>query len=75
MSGKLSNISCPALILCGEKDKANKKAAKELAKLLPNGEFAEVERSDHEVNRDNPVRLAGVIAEWSGKIYLGYQHK
>lgn len=68
MSGKLSNIYCPALILCGEKDKANKKAAKELAKLLPNGEFAEVERSDHEVNRDNPVRLAGVIAEWSGEI-------
>lgn len=68
MSGKLPNISCPALILCGEKDEANKKAAAELAKLIPNGDFSEIKKSDHEVNRDNPKELARVISEWSGRI-------
>lgn len=68
MSGKLPNISCSALILCGEKDGANKKAAAELAKLIPNGDYAEIKKSDHEVNRDNPKELARVISEWSGKI-------
>lgn len=68
MSGKITNITRPALILCGEKDKANKKAAAELAKLIPNGDYAEIKKSDHEVNRDNPKELARVISEWSGKI-------
>lgn len=65
LSGKLSNISCPAIILCGEKDRANKKAAAELAKLIPNGDFAEIKKSDHEVNRDNPAEVARVILDWA----------
>ena len=30
----LHNVSCPVLIVCGEKDNANKKASKELARYL-----------------------------------------
>ncbi|MGN0637300.1 MAG: alpha/beta fold hydrolase [Huintestinicola sp.] len=69
MTAKLPNISCPALILCGEKDGANKKAAEELAKLIPNGDFAEIKKSDHEVNRDDPKELARVISDRCRKIY------
>ncbi len=68
MSGKLPNISCPALIICGENDGANKKAAAELAKLIPNGDFAEIKKSNHEVNRDNPKELARVISDWCRRI-------
>lgn len=68
LTGGLKKVTCPALILCGEKDKANKKAAAELAETLPNAQFSEIKKSDHEVNRDNPDALARVIVNWSSKV-------
>lgn len=63
-SGDLKRVVCPALILCGEKDRANKKSAKRLAEILPNAEFRLVERSGHEVNVDAPESLAEIINEY-----------
>ena len=51
------------LILCGEKDNVNKKAAIKLAEKLPNAKFATIENSGHEVNIDNPQGLAKVTGE------------
>ncbi len=64
LTGRLSDISCPALILCGERDRANRKAAERLTELLKKAEFREVPRSGHEINRDDPQTLAGMISEW-----------
>ncbi len=61
LSGKLSEISCPVLILCGEDDKANLKAARELSKRLEKSKFIVVRGAGHEVNIDKPKQLAGLI--------------
>lgn len=63
-SGDLKEFVCPALILCGEKDRANIKAAKRLAEILQNEEFRLVEKSGHEVNVDAPESLAEIINEY-----------
>ena len=58
LSEALADISCPALVLCGSRDRANRRASAELAQLLPGAEFRIVEGSGHEVNRDAPEQLA-----------------
>ncbi len=61
LSGKLSEISCPVLILCGENDKTNLKAARELSEKLKKSKFIVVRGAGHEVNIDKSKRLAGLI--------------
>ncbi len=60
-SNSLSQINCPALIICGEKDSANLKASEQLAKSLKNSELQIVSNSGHEVNKDNPDILATML--------------
>ena len=57
-SDKLSVISCPTLILCGENDITNKKTVKGLADKMPGARFQLIENAAHEVNVDNPQALA-----------------
>lgn len=60
-SFKLKDIDCPTLIICGEKDKANKKASLELSELITDAKLKIIENSGHEVNTDNPKDLADII--------------
>ena len=57
----LEKVTCPVLVLCGEKDNVDKKAAVKLAEKLPKAEFITIKNSGHEVNIDNPKRLAEVL--------------
>lgn len=57
----LSKVTCPALILCGERDAVNKKAAAGLAGILKNAELREIAGAGHEVNRDAPRKLSDVL--------------
>lgn len=59
----LENVSCPVLVLCGEKDNVNKKAAIKIAEKLSQSKFSTIENSGHEVNIDNPKGLAKAIEE------------
>lgn len=59
----LNRVSCPVLVLCGEKDSANSKAARSLAERLPNAHFKTIGQSGHEVNVENPKDLARAITE------------
>lgn len=59
----LGSVSCPAVIACGEKDKTNRKAARQLAVLLPDAEYVEIPGSGHETNADNPEGTAEIIAK------------
>lgn len=61
---RLRELHCPVLILCGEKDRANRRAAKELVRLLPSAELKLVEGAGHEVNREAPGRLAEIWTEF-----------
>lgn len=57
----LYKVNCPVLVLCGEKDNVNKKAAIKLAEKLPNAKFSTIGSSGHEVNVDNPQGLANAM--------------
>ncbi|MCC0663073.1 alpha/beta fold hydrolase [Clostridioides sp. ZZV15-6597] len=60
-SENLKNISCPVLVICGEKDKANKKATSNIAKGIIKSEIQFVKNAGHEVNTDSPKELAKII--------------
>ena len=59
----LEKVSCPVLVLCGEKDNVNKKAAVKVAEKLSKAKFGTIENSGHEVNIDNPNGLAKAMKE------------
>lgn len=60
-SAELNKISCPVLVICGEKDSANMKAARELSERVPQAEFCIIENAGHAVNADAPEQLAKVL--------------
>ena len=57
----LKDISCPVLVLCGEKDAFNKKAAKKIAKNIISSEVQFIKDGKHEVNIDAPKELAEIL--------------
>jgi len=63
-SQNLPGISCPALVVCGERDRPNQKAAEGLAKLLPGADLQKIPGAGHEVNVDQPQRLAKALDEF-----------
>lgn len=64
LSKELKKIKCPVLLLCGEKDHTNKKAAVGLSKEIKGSKLMYIENSGHEVNIDNPEKLANVLNEF-----------
>ena len=60
-SDSLHKVSCPVLLVCGEKDTANKKTSKELCQYLNNACFYELVKTGHEANIEAPEELAIVL--------------
>lgn len=60
----LKNISCPVLVICGEKDMPNKKATKNLAKSITKSEIQFIKNVKHEVNVDAPKELAEILNDF-----------
>lgn len=63
-SKSLRYISCPVLVVCGEKDSANKKAAKNLAESITKAEIQFIKNAGHEVNIDVPKELAEILNDF-----------
>lgn len=61
---ELAEIRCPALILCGQQDKANKKAALGLSRRIPGSRLMLLSKAGHEVNQDNPDALAQALLDF-----------
>ena len=61
-------VSCPVLIVCGEKDNANKKVSKELAGYLSDSCFHELVKKGHEANIESPEKLATVLQRFYDRI-------
>lgn len=66
-SGLLHKIECRTLVLHGEKDGANKRAATEIAAKIKNAALQVVVGSNHEVNVDAPEGLAQIIHTFISK--------
>ena len=63
----LCKVSCPVLIICGEKDNANKKSSKE-RQYLNNSCFHELAKTGHEANIEAPKELAIVLQRFYDSI-------
>lgn len=61
-SHQLLEIKCPVMMICGEKDIVNKKASRHLHQHIKGSRLAIIENAGHEVNLDNPGKLAKVIS-------------
>lgn len=60
-SNDLKNISCVTRVICGEKDKANKKASEDLVECLSKAELQIVDSTGHEVNVEASEKLVGIL--------------
>ena len=60
----VATLGCPALILCGAKDKTNMESAKRFHEAMKNSKLVIVEASGHEVNKDNPNELVRVLQDF-----------
>ena len=60
----LKNISCPVMVLCGQKDIPNKKASKNVSKSITKAEIQFVKNASHEVNIDAPKELAKILSDF-----------
>ena len=66
-SGRLGEVQCPTLILCGEKDGASLKSARFLAGHIPGAELQVLENTGHVVNEENPRALAERLNAFYGR--------
>lgn len=63
-SAELSRFTCPIMIICGEKDKANRKAAISMNNKILNAKLSLVAQAGHEVNIEAPEELANLIEKF-----------
>lgn len=66
-SPSLGEVSCPVLVIYGEKDSANKKAALELTDNLKNAQLQVIPGAGHEINLEAPEKLAEVLRNFFAK--------
>lgn len=60
-SDLIYKVTCPTLVLYGEKDKANKNASIELANILTNAELQMIHGAGHEINIEAPEQLTEAL--------------
>lgn len=62
-SDLIHKVSCPTLIVCGEKDRANTGASVKLAGIL-DSKLIKILGAGHEVNVEAPEKLAEILKEF-----------
>lgn len=67
LSGVLYRVACPVMVLCGSRDRANRRASAELSRLLPEAGFRVVEGAGHELNREAPEKLAPLLRDFHAR--------
>lgn len=67
-SSSMQEVSCPTLIVCGERDSANQKASTEMASILKNADLQIIRNSGHEVNIEAPERLAQALCAFYERV-------
>lgn len=60
----LEKLRCKTLILCGEKDRINRKSAKNFESRIETSDFLLIKNSGHEVNADNPEELSDILIQF-----------
>ena len=68
---RLGRIRCPALVLCGERDRANRREAAALATAIPGAGLSFLPGAGHQVNQDAPEALAEVLGQFYEMAQMG----
>ena len=63
-SGRVKQLKCPVLILCGEKDRANRKSAYYLSQNIENARLQIMKNTGHVVNEESPEALAKILTDY-----------
>ena len=63
-SPRLDGAACPALVLCGEKDRANLASAEYLARHMKNARLKILPGAGHVVNEEAPEALAEILTDF-----------
>ena len=64
LTQSLDKVTCPVLIICGEKDSSNRRASEALAGLLSHVKLKIIGGAGHEVNIDAPGKLAEALSDF-----------
>lgn len=64
LTAALPGIPCPTLVLCGENDSPNKKAARGLSSGIPGSKLVFIPQAGHELNKDCPEKLADILQKF-----------
>lgn len=64
IADRIQEIKCPVLVICGEKDRANKKPAYYFSENIENVALCMIEKTGHVVNEENPKELARILNEY-----------
>lgn len=67
-SDSIYNVSCPTLVIYGEKDRANKNASIELANMLIDAELQVFNGVGHEINIEAPDKLEETLRVFFEKV-------
>lgn len=67
-SDSIYKVSCPTLVIYGEKDDANKNASVELANMLTDAEIQVFNKVGHEINIEAPDKLAETLRVFFGRV-------
>ena len=67
-SDSIYNVSCPTLVIYGEKDRANKNASIELANMLIDAELQVFNGVGHEIDKEAPDKLEETLRVFFGKV-------
>lgn len=60
-TNRIKEILPPSLIICGQNDISNKRAAKKMADGIPNARIVFIEKAGHEVNVEAPIKVSSLI--------------
>ncbi|QQK80053.1 alpha/beta hydrolase [Salicibibacter cibi] len=68
---ELANIQCDTLVICGEKDFANKRASKYLSNHIKNANSVMIQDAGHELNKEHSAKLSAILDDfWDGNRLL-----
>ena len=63
-TGRLGGVACPALVVCGEKDRANLASAEYLARHIQSAGLKILPDTGHVANEERPEALAELLTEF-----------
>ncbi len=71
-SDRLKDVPCPAAVICGAKDRANRKASEQLRDRLPQAELHIIPSAGHEVNKCRPEAISSILNRMYGEAEQQY---